>query len=129
MTEPASAQSTDPPETYADYLANATVIAAIGAQSTYQECPTGPYAKILATGDEARSFLDPLSEVVQSGVNVLIWAGDLGAFTPLTQLPGGVKTVTKMLTPCLPRLDLQLVRIAAGCQQRRLRRQRSVPGY
>lgn len=50
---------------------------AIGAQSTYSECPTGPYAKIVGTGDEARSFLEPLSQVVQSGVNVLIWAGDL----------------------------------------------------
>jgi hypothetical protein len=26
---------------------------------------------------EARSFLEPLSEVVRSGVNVLVWAGDL----------------------------------------------------
>lgn len=51
---------------------------AIGAQTTYSECPTGPYAKIIATGDEPRSFLEPLEQVVQSGVNVLIWAGDLG---------------------------------------------------
>ncbi|KAJ4413605.1 hypothetical protein N0V82_008427 [Gnomoniopsis sp. IMI 355080] len=77
VAEPSSSQNTDPPETYANYLANATVVAAIGAQSTYSECPTGPYAKIVATGDEARSFLEPLAEVVQSGINVLIWAGDL----------------------------------------------------
>ncbi|CAN8097836.1 unnamed protein product [Discula destructiva] len=77
VLEPASAAYTDPPETYATYLANETIMAAIGAQSTYAECPTGPYTKIVASGDEARSFLDPLSEVVQSGVNVLIWAGDL----------------------------------------------------
>lgn len=51
---------------------------AIGAQSSYSECPTGPYAKMIATGDEGRSFLEPLAEVVQSGVNVLVWAGDLG---------------------------------------------------
>lgn len=89
VLEPASAESTDPPETYANYLANKTVIAAIGAQSTYQECPTGPYAKILATGDEGRSFLDPLSEVVQSGVNVLVWAGDLGKSFLLICAPGG----------------------------------------
>ncbi|PSR99103.1 carboxypeptidase-like protein S1 [Coniella lustricola] len=77
VLEPRSDEDTDPSEQYATYLANATVISAIGAQSTYQECPTGPYAKIVATGDEARSFLEPLAEVVQSGVNVLIWAGDL----------------------------------------------------
>lgn len=60
----------------------ASVVKAIGAQSTYAECPTGPYAKIIATGDEPRSFLEPLSQVVQSGVNVLIWAGDLGKKPP-----------------------------------------------
>lgn len=57
-----------------------SVVTAIGAQSTYQECPTGPYAKIVATGDEARSFLPALESVVQSGINVLIWAGDLGMY-------------------------------------------------
>lgn len=63
-------------------------MAAIGAQSTYAECPTGPYAKIVATGDEARSFLDPLAEVVQAGINVMIWAGDLGEdLTPLFVWP------------------------------------------
>ncbi|KAF3761952.1 putative carboxypeptidase S1 [Cryphonectria parasitica EP155] len=77
VLEPRSDESTDPPETYADYLAESSVMTAIGAQTDYQECPTGPYAKIVATGDEARSFLEPLAEVVQSGVNVLIWAGDL----------------------------------------------------
>ncbi|KUI53502.1 Carboxypeptidase S1 [Cytospora mali] len=77
VLEPSSAESTDPPETYADYLQNKTIMAAIGAQTTYQECPSGPYEKMIATGDESRSFLEPLSEVVQSGVNVLIWAGDL----------------------------------------------------
>lgn len=61
----------------------ASVVKAIGAQSTYSECPTGPYAKIIATGDEPRSFLEPLAQVVQSGVNVLIWAGDLGKKPPV----------------------------------------------
>lgn len=73
VLEPASAESTDPPETYANYLAQASVVAAIGAQTTYSECPTAPYAKIVSSGDEARSFLEPLAEVVQSGVNVLVW--------------------------------------------------------
>lgn len=78
VLEPSSAQTTDPPETYVAYLSNKTVVAAIGAQSTYAECPIGPYVKMYGTGDDARSFMDPLAEVIQSGVNVLIWAGDLG---------------------------------------------------
>ncbi|KAF2087953.1 putative carboxypeptidase S1 [Saccharata proteae CBS 121410] len=65
-----------PPETYATYLANSDVVSAIGAQSTYSECPSKPYYKFETTGDDARSFLDELSSVVQSGINVLIWAGD-----------------------------------------------------
>lgn len=77
VLEPRSAESTDPPETYVDYLQSSSVMTAIGAQTTYGECPDGPYTKMVSSGDEARSFLEPLSEVVQSGVNVLIWAGDL----------------------------------------------------
>lgn len=101
VLEPRSDEDTDPVETYATYLTDATVIAAIGAQSTYAECPTGPYAKIVATGDEARSFLEPLAEVVQSGVNVLIWAGDLGENFPisffLNSKPPGVRKTSLTL--------------------------------
>ncbi|KAL1881267.1 hypothetical protein Daus18300_001119 [Diaporthe australafricana] len=77
VLEPSSSQSTDPPETYVDYLQSSSVMTAIGAQTTYGECPDTPYNKMVGSGDEARSFLEPLSEVVRSGVNVLIWAGDL----------------------------------------------------
>ncbi|KAA8568289.1 hypothetical protein EYC84_007325 [Monilinia fructicola] len=65
-----------PPETYATYLQSAAVVKAIGAKSTYQECPDAPYEKFAATGDDSRSFLSTLSSVVQSGIQVLIWAGD-----------------------------------------------------
>lgn len=67
-----------PPETYVAYLQRADVMKAIGAQVTYSECPNAPYYKIADTGDDARSFLDSLSSVIQSGVNTLIWAGDAG---------------------------------------------------
>lgn len=67
-----------PPETYVAYLQRADIMAAIGAQVTYEECPDDPYYKIADTGDDARSFLGSLSTVVQSGINVLIWAGDAG---------------------------------------------------
>lgn len=66
----------NPPETYATYLTNADVVKAIGAQSTYQECPNAPYQKFSSTGDNSRSFLSQLSDVVKSGVTTVVWAGD-----------------------------------------------------
>jgi len=65
-----------PPETYVTYLQSSAVMSAIGAQSTYAECPDAPYEKLINTGDDARSFLSTLSTVVQSGITTLIWAGD-----------------------------------------------------
>ncbi|KAI3394111.1 hypothetical protein diail_3235 [Diaporthe ilicicola] len=77
VLQPSSAQSTDPPETYVNYLQSSSVMKAIGAQTTYGECSDTAGDKMVSSGDEPRSFLEPLSEVVRSGVNVLIWAGDL----------------------------------------------------
>ncbi|ORY70308.1 carboxypeptidase S1 [Pseudomassariella vexata] len=71
-----SANTTDPPETYVDYLQRPDVMKAIGAQVTYAECPDAPYYKFAATGDDARSFLETLTKVVQTGISVLLWAGD-----------------------------------------------------
>ncbi|KAI1846991.1 hypothetical protein JX265_006812 [Neoarthrinium moseri] len=66
----------NPPETYTTYLARADVKKAIGASSTYQECPNSVNQKFFTTGDYPRSFVSTLSKVVQSGVRVLLWAGD-----------------------------------------------------
>ncbi|PVI04790.1 carboxypeptidase S1 [Periconia macrospinosa] len=66
----------EPPMNYAQYLASSSVVKAIGAKSTYQECANDPYTKFFSTGDNPRSFLDELSNVVSAGVNTLIWAGD-----------------------------------------------------
>lgn len=85
----------NPPETYSNYLADKSVVKAIGAKTSYQECPNGPYNKFSSTGDSKfwrsielesyrplttiigpRSFLSELSSVVQSGIQVLVWAGD-----------------------------------------------------
>ncbi|KAF8859724.1 carboxypeptidase-like protein S1 [Acephala macrosclerotiorum] len=66
----------NPPDTYVTYLQSSAVMSAIGAQSTYAECPDAPYEKFTSTGDDARSFLSTLSTVVQSGITTLIWAGD-----------------------------------------------------
>jgi carboxypeptidase C (cathepsin A) len=41
----------NPPETYVTYLQTASVVKAIGALSTYSECPDAPYEKFAATGD------------------------------------------------------------------------------
>ena len=65
-----------PPETYATYLQSSSVQKAIGAQTTYQECPNGPYQKFAATGDDSRSFLSTLGNLVSSGLRVVLWAGD-----------------------------------------------------
>lgn len=65
-----------PPSTYATYLNSASVRTAIGAQSTYQQCPDGPFQKFSSTGDNSRSFLSTLGKVVSSGIRVVVWAGD-----------------------------------------------------
>ncbi|KAF2806525.1 putative carboxypeptidase S1 [Mytilinidion resinicola] len=65
-----------PPATYQTYLTTSSVVKAIGAKSTYQECPSAPYNKFSSTGDNPRSFLATLSKVVQTGLPTLIWAGD-----------------------------------------------------
>lgn len=41
----------EPPSNYVKYLQTASVVKAIGAQSTYQECPDAPYNKFTSTGD------------------------------------------------------------------------------
>jgi hypothetical protein len=40
-----------PPDTYVSYLQSSAVMSAIGAQSTYSECPDAPYEKFASTGD------------------------------------------------------------------------------
>lgn len=72
----AASNDPNPPETYATYLASSSVKTKIGAQSTYQECNNAVYNQMVRTGDFVRSFLPALSTVVQSGIRVLLWAGD-----------------------------------------------------
>lgn len=64
----------NPPETYATYLQNSAVVKAIGAKSKYVECANEP--GFSNTGDNSRSFLPQLSDVVKSGVTTVVWAGD-----------------------------------------------------
>ncbi|KAF2011208.1 putative carboxypeptidase S1 [Aaosphaeria arxii CBS 175.79] len=72
----APSNNPEPPSNYKKYLEDPTVVKAIGAQSSYQECPTAAYNKFTSSGDGPRSFMSQLSSVVSSGVTTLIWAGD-----------------------------------------------------
>ena len=47
----------NPPETYVTYLQSSSVVKAIGAKSTYAECPNAPGDKIDATGDGMSMFI------------------------------------------------------------------------
>lgn len=52
-----------PPSTYVSYLQSSAVVKAIGAKSTYAECPNAPYQKFASTGDGRSQpfFLTPCS--------------------------------------------------------------------
>ncbi|KAI6014409.1 Alpha/Beta hydrolase protein [Pisolithus microcarpus] len=65
-----------PPEYYVNYLSIESVKERIGAETAYEECPNKPYLKIMNTGDDARTFLPDLSQLANSGLKILIWAGD-----------------------------------------------------
>lgn len=67
-----------PPSNYIAYLNQAAVQKAIGAKAgtKFVDCSNTAGATFTGTGDGARSFLPTLSKVVQSGIQVLIWAGD-----------------------------------------------------
>ncbi|TVY39421.1 Carboxypeptidase [Lachnellula occidentalis] len=74
IRQPASAPF--PPETYVNYLNSPAVLKAIGAKVTYSECSDAADLPFAQFGDGSRSFLPTLSSVVQSGITVLLWAGD-----------------------------------------------------
>ncbi|EGX90167.1 carboxypeptidase S1, putative [Cordyceps militaris CM01] len=61
-----------PPSTFVNYITSASVMKAIGATSNFSSCGRSA----IGGDDSARSFLAPLSRVIQSNVNVLVWAGD-----------------------------------------------------
>lgn len=85
----AASNDPNPPKTYNQYLANPSVVAAIGAQSTYQECANAVGNKFRRTGDSmflrvsldlnilisstaARTFIPALSDVVNAGVRTVV---------------------------------------------------------
>ncbi|KAE8444100.1 hypothetical protein EG329_000882 [Mollisiaceae sp. DMI_Dod_QoI] len=74
IRQPAS--SPFPPETYANYLQDPEIMKRIGARANYSECSDDAGNPFGVFGDGVRSFLPTLSNVVQSGITVLLWAGD-----------------------------------------------------
>ncbi|EGO26845.1 hypothetical protein SERLADRAFT_360894 [Serpula lacrymans var. lacrymans S7.9] len=65
-----------PPEYYVNYLHKTDVMDKIGAETTYYECPDPPYLLFEKTGDDARTWLPQLSALANSGLKILVWAGD-----------------------------------------------------
>ncbi|KAI0881425.1 putative carboxypeptidase S1 [Annulohypoxylon maeteangense] len=63
-----------PPSTHVEYLQRSDIQRAIGAKANYtdQAGEIGFYY----SGDDARSFIPQLSDIVQAGIKVLIWTGD-----------------------------------------------------
>jgi len=65
-----------PPEFYVQFLRSPDIVSKIGALSRYSECPDAPFELFEKTGDDARSWLPQLSELANSKLKMLIWAGD-----------------------------------------------------
>lgn len=65
-----------PPEYYVAYLQNPEVMARIGAEVQYQECSYPVDDEFERTGDDARTLLPELGALANSGLKMLIWAGD-----------------------------------------------------
>jgi len=65
-----------PPEFYVDFLHEASIQKKIGAEVRYRECPDAPFELFVKTGDDARTFLPQLGNLANSGLRILIWAGD-----------------------------------------------------
>ncbi|KAF8810683.1 putative carboxypeptidase S1, partial [Phlegmacium glaucopus] len=65
-----------PPEFYVNYLHEASIKKRIGAEVQYKECPDAPFEQFVKTGDDARTLLPQLAALANSGLKMLIWAGD-----------------------------------------------------
>ncbi|CCM03187.1 uncharacterized protein FIBRA_05309 [Fibroporia radiculosa] len=65
-----------PTMNYVTYLQSPYVMSQIGAESMYQDCSDAVEGDFNKTGDDARSLLPQLSALADSGLKILIWAGD-----------------------------------------------------
>ncbi|KAJ8700635.1 hypothetical protein PTI98_003644 [Pleurotus ostreatus] len=72
QTSPASF----PPSFYINFLRLPEIVNRIGAEATYSQCPDAPFELFARTGDDARTLLPQLAALANSGMKILIWAGD-----------------------------------------------------
>ncbi|KAF7348536.1 Alpha/beta-hydrolase [Mycena venus] len=70
--------STDPfpPTYYKSFLSSKSVLAAIGATSTYDACSNAVQARFNSTGEFGRTALPPLAALADAHFPILIWVGD-----------------------------------------------------
>ncbi|KAI0752467.1 alpha/beta-hydrolase [Daedaleopsis nitida] len=73
------ANSTDifPPSYYEQFLEDPDILEKIGAESPYVKCASPDVERLFnSTGDDGRTLLPELSKLADSGMKILIWAGD-----------------------------------------------------
>ncbi|RDX52337.1 alpha/beta-hydrolase [Lentinus brumalis] len=76
LRQNASSPDPFPPTYYVDFLQNTTIMQKIGAQVEYSDCSDAVVHQFNRTGDDARTLLPPLAALADSGLKILIWAGD-----------------------------------------------------
>ncbi|KAG0167637.1 hypothetical protein DFQ28_005689 [Apophysomyces sp. BC1034] len=65
-----------PPATYQTFLNSQATRTAIGAQTQYVECSNRAGGKFGQTGDNTRNYAPAVADILNSGVQVLLYAGD-----------------------------------------------------
>jgi carboxypeptidase C (cathepsin A) len=65
-----------PPTAYQSWLNSATIRAKIGAKVAYTECSNPVQSNFENFGDDSRSTLTTMLGDINSGIQVLMWAGD-----------------------------------------------------
>ncbi|KAI8062262.1 carboxypeptidase S1, CPD-S1 [Gongronella butleri] len=68
--------SAEIPSTYEKFLTLQSTMTAIGAKSKYSECSNTAGAKFGPTGDDSRNFADHVGNLLNNGVQVLLYSGD-----------------------------------------------------
>lgn len=105
-----------PPETYVSYLQSSAVMSAIGAQSTYAECPDSPYEKFANTGDGTFIISFAIHSSLTDGLQMLAPSSPLFlvSFSRVSRLSSGQATpIGFAIGSEVSRLQTQLPILAA----------------
>ena len=76
LRQNASSPNPFPPTYYVNFLQNTATLKKIGAQVNYSDCSDPVLGQFNSTGDDARTLLPRLGALADSGLRILIWAGD-----------------------------------------------------